>query len=196
MKKILTCLFAALGLTTACAQGNYETDVFKTKSGKTVTFHALVHASIRIQYDGKEIQIDPVRKLGNKVIDYAAMPKADYLFVTHEHGDHFDKEAIKLLAGKNTQLVMNKRCAEMYDGKCAVFVTRPTPPYNEKDLWINAVWPDTGNNVGATFNNDILRCVHGKNENGTFDIGDWTLASKYTDNSALEQFESDYYDTL
>ena len=36
MKKILTCLFAALGLTTACGQGNYETDVFKTKSGKYV----------------------------------------------------------------------------------------------------------------------------------------------------------------
>ena len=86
----MTCLFAALGLTTACGQGNYETDVFTTKSGKTVTFHALVHASIRIQYDGQEIQIDPVRKLGNKVIDYAAMPKADYIFVTHEHGDHFD----------------------------------------------------------------------------------------------------------
>ena len=120
MKKILTCLFAALGLTTACGQGNYETDVFTTKSGKTVTFHALVHASIRIQYDGQEIQIDPVRKLGNKVIDYAAMPKADYIFVTHEHGDHFDKEAIKLLANKSTQLVMNKRCEEMYDGKCAV----------------------------------------------------------------------------
>ena len=120
MKKILTCLFAALGLTTACGQGNYETDVFTTKSGKTVTFHALVHASIRIQYDGQEIQIDPVRKLGNKVIDYAAMPKADYIFVTHEHGDHFDKEAIKLLANKSTQLVMNKRCEEMYDCKCAV----------------------------------------------------------------------------
>ena len=48
------------------------------------------------------------------------MPKADYIFVTHEHGDHFDKEAIKLLANKSTQLVMNKRCEEMYDGKCAV----------------------------------------------------------------------------
>jgi hypothetical protein len=34
MKKILTCLFAALGLTTACGQVDYETDVFKTKSGK------------------------------------------------------------------------------------------------------------------------------------------------------------------
>jgi len=97
----------------------YEVDVFKTKSGKTVKFHALVHASIRIEYDGKEIEIDPVTKLGNKTIDYTAMPMADYLFVTHEHGDHFDKEAIKLLTGDKTQLVMNKRCADMY-GPCAV----------------------------------------------------------------------------
>ena len=132
MKKILTCLFAVLGLTTACGQGNYETDVFKTKSGKEVKFHALVHASIRIQYDGKEIQIDPVRKLGNKVIDYAAMPKADYIFVTHEHGDHFDKEAIKLLAKEGTQLVMNKRCEEMYGGECAVL-------YNDQNATFGAI---------------------------------------------------------
>ncbi len=98
---------------------NYEVDVFKTKSGKTVKFHALVHASIRIEYDGKEIEIDPVTKLGNKTIDYSAMPKADYIFVTHEHGDHFDKEALKLLTTDKTQLVMNKRCADMY-GPCLV----------------------------------------------------------------------------
>ena len=91
----------------------YETDVFKTKSGKTVKFHALVHASIRLQYDGKEVMIDPVTKLGDKTIDYATMPKADYIFVTHEHGDHFDKEAIKQLSSDNTQLVTNKRCADM-----------------------------------------------------------------------------------
>lgn len=93
---------------------SYEVDVFKTKSGKTVKFHALVHASIRIEYDGKEIEIDPVTKLGNRTINYAAMPKADYLFVTHEHGDHFDKAAINMLTGDKTRLVMNKRCAEMY----------------------------------------------------------------------------------
>ena len=91
MKKILTCLLAILGLSTACGQQTFEVDEFKTKSGKTVKFHALVHASIRIEYNGKEIEIDPVRKLGNKTIDYAAMPKADFVFVTHEHGDHFDK---------------------------------------------------------------------------------------------------------
>ena len=109
----------------------YEVDVFKTKSGKTVKFHALVHASIRIEYDGQEIEIDPVRKLGNKTIDYSSMPKADYLFVTHEHGDHFDKEAIKLLAGDKTQLVMNKRCADMY-GPCAVL-------YNNQSATLGAV---------------------------------------------------------
>lgn len=92
----------------------YEVDLFKTKSGKTVKFHALVHASIRIEYDGKEIEIDPVAKLGNKVIDYAAMPKADYLFVTHEHGDHFNQDAIKILSGETTRFITNKRCADLF----------------------------------------------------------------------------------
>jgi L-ascorbate metabolism protein UlaG (beta-lactamase superfamily)/rhodanese-related sulfurtransferase len=93
---------------------SYEVDVFQTKSGKTVKFHALVHASIRMEYDGREIVIDPVTKLGNKTIDYASMPKADYLLVTHEHFDHFNKEAIKLLSTDKTRFITNQRCAEMY----------------------------------------------------------------------------------
>lgn len=52
-----------------------ETDTFLTKSGKSVKFHALMHASIRISFEGKEIQIDPVGKLGNRTIDYASMPQ-------------------------------------------------------------------------------------------------------------------------
>ena len=114
MKKLLTCLLAVIGLTTACGQKSYEVDEFTTKSGQTVKFHARMHSCIRIEFDGKEIQIDPVLKLGNRTVDYAAMPKADYLFVTHEHGDHYDANAIKQLSTDKTQLVMNKRCAEMY----------------------------------------------------------------------------------
>ena len=113
MKRMITCLLAMLGLT-ACGQENFEVDVFETKSGKPVKFHALVHASIRIDYDGQTIMIDPVTKLGGRTIDYSAMPKADYIFVTHEHGDHFDKEALKQLTGEGTQLVMNQRCVDMY----------------------------------------------------------------------------------
>lgn len=136
MKKILTCLLAILGLSTACGQQTFEVDEFKTKSGKTVKFHALVHASIRIEYNGKEIEIDPVRKLGNKTIDYAAMPKADFMFVTHEHGDHFDKEAIKILSREGTQLIMNKRCADMY-GPCGVLANGQSARFG--DISVDAV---------------------------------------------------------
>ena len=124
----------------------YEVDVFKTKNGKTVKFHALVHASIRIEYDGKEIEIDPVTKLGNKTINYSAMPKADYIFVTHEHGDHFDKEALKQLTGETTQLVMNQRCADMY-GPCAVLYNGQSTTLG--DINVEAV-PAYNNSEGRT----------------------------------------------
>ena len=114
MKKIFTCLLAFLGLTTACSQENFETDVFTTKSGKTIKIYALMHASVRMEYDGKEIQIDPVSKLRDRTVDYTVMPKADYIFVTHEHGDHYDANALKLLMADKTQLIMNKRCADMF----------------------------------------------------------------------------------
>ena len=118
MKKIVTCMLAMLGLTSACGQqpkpDTYEVDAFTTKSGKTLKFHALMHSCIRIQYDGREIQIDPVSRLRDRTVDYAAMPKADFIFVTHEHGDHYDAAAIKQLSAESTQLIMNKRCAEMY----------------------------------------------------------------------------------
>lgn len=124
----------------------YEVDVFKTKSGKTVKFHALVHASIRMEYDGKEIEIDPVTKLGNKIINYGSMPKADYIFLTHEHGDHFDKEAIKQLTGGKTQLIANKRCAEML-GYGEIMVNGQTSMFN--DIKVEAV-PAYNNSEGRT----------------------------------------------
>ena len=93
---------------------SYEVDVFQTKSGKPVKFHALMHSCIRIEFDGKEIEIDPVAKLRDRTVDYASMPKADYIFVTHEHADHYDAATIRLLSGEKTHVIMNKRCADMY----------------------------------------------------------------------------------
>ena len=126
MKKIITCLLASLSLSSASARQTtettpygqadaaYEVDEFKTRNGHTVRFHALVHASIRIEYDGHEIQVDPVSKLGDRLVDYGAMPKADYLLVTHEHGDHFDPLAIKTLCGPATRFITNRRCADRF----------------------------------------------------------------------------------
>ena len=87
-------------------------DVFKTPTGKEVVFHCIKHGSIRICYDGKEIEIDPVTNIP-PATDYSTMPKADYIFVTHEHGDHFDKQAIAALTKEGTQMITNARCAEM-----------------------------------------------------------------------------------
>ena len=41
--------------TTGCAM-DFQADTFKTKEGKAVTITAIKHASLRIQYDGLEIQ--------------------------------------------------------------------------------------------------------------------------------------------
>ena len=117
MKNFITCLLATIGMTTACGQrptDTYEVDVFKTKSGKVVKCHALMHSCIRIQYEGKEIEIDPVGRLGERTVDYTAIPNADYIFVTHEHRDHFDGATIRMLTKDGTQLITNQRCADMY----------------------------------------------------------------------------------
>ena len=107
-----------LGLTTACGQApktaTYEVDEFQTKNGKPVKIHALVHASIRIEVGDLQIFVDPVTTLNNRTIDYAAMPKADIILVTHEHHDHLDKDAIRLLSKDDTQLIMNEASVKAF----------------------------------------------------------------------------------
>ena len=94
----------------------YEMDVFRTAEGKTVRFFALMHASILIDYDGLNIYIDPVKQLGDRTVDYTQLPKADFIVVTHEHQDHFDRETLKALTKTGTRLVANRRCASLNDG--------------------------------------------------------------------------------
>ena len=115
MKKTISCILA-LGLVTSCGVmgGNaIEVDEFTTKSGKTIKFHALMHGSVRVEYNGIEIEIDPVSKLDDRIIDYSVLPKADFIFLTHDHYDHLDKVAIKQLSKEGTQLIGNQTSVEM-----------------------------------------------------------------------------------
>ena len=88
-----------------------EVDIFVTPSGKEVYFHALAHGTLYIVYDGLTIYVDPVTRSGGRQFSYMNMPKADYVLLTHEHGDHFDRDALSTMAGG--QLITNARCAEM-----------------------------------------------------------------------------------
>ena len=91
----------------------YEVESFTTPGGKKVAITLIKHGSLEICYDGLSLQFDPVSGLG-KPTDYAAeFPKADYLFVTHEHGDHYDPTALDALQGEKTVFITNARCAEM-----------------------------------------------------------------------------------
>ena len=107
--------FAACGKSKGKQQtdeSNLQTDTFKTQSGKTVVFAAIKHGSIRITYDGKEIEVDPVTRLKPET-DYGTFPKADYILVTHEHFDHCDTVAIRQLEKPSTEIVTNANCAKI-----------------------------------------------------------------------------------
>lgn len=92
-----------------------ETDVFATHmDGGMVKIHALLHASICLEHDGRVIYVDPVTQLRGRTVDYSTMPKADIILVTHEHSDHYDTAALRQLTADKTQLIMNPRCVELY----------------------------------------------------------------------------------
>ena len=82
------------------------------------------------------------------------------------------------------------------DHKRRVFVVQPTPPYDAGDLWVNATYPSGNtetNELQSRYYNDVLRCNTSKAEGTTFTIADWSLASKYTDDKALNDFKANQY---
>ena len=80
------------------------------------------------------------------------------------------------------------KAQETADGKMKVFSTQPIPPYQLGDIWVNATYPTDG----SIYKNEILRCQTAKAKGSSFDIADWTKASKYTDDSALNTFKEEY----
>lgn len=88
-------------------------DFYFTKDGKKIEIQTLIHASIRIDFEGKEIEIDPVGQLGDRTTDYSAFPKADLILVTHEHHDHLDPKAIQTLSKADTLLITNANSAKI-----------------------------------------------------------------------------------
>ncbi|MDD4778144.1 MAG: MBL fold metallo-hydrolase [Fermentimonas sp.] len=99
-------IFLSIGiiLTNLLVASDFETDTFKTSSNKDVVITFIKHGSLMLTYEGVHIQVDPVTMFA----DYSTFPKADFILITHEHGDHLDIKAIDNLTKDNTRLILNQ----------------------------------------------------------------------------------------
>lgn len=114
MYAMLVALTAALLVTqrpAAAAAAEFQHDRFETSAGNLdITF--VGHGTLMFEFAGKVIHVDPWSRLA----DYAKLPKADIILVTHAHSDHLDPDAIKAVRTDKTAIIVSEACAGKVPG--------------------------------------------------------------------------------
>jgi L-ascorbate metabolism protein UlaG (beta-lactamase superfamily) len=97
--------------TTATAAEGPPTDRIPTSAGPLeITF--LGHGTLMLTFKGTIVHIDPY----STVADYAALPRADLILLTHDHADHLDEAALALVRTPATDIVLPPVCADRVQG--------------------------------------------------------------------------------
>jgi L-ascorbate metabolism protein UlaG (beta-lactamase superfamily) len=149
-----------------------ERDVIKT-SGGDLEIDFIGHASLIFTYGGKTIHIDPTNMVG----DYSKLPKADLVFITHEHFDHFDPKALEQISTSETIVVTTptvaqqlKNCIVMKNGDINAIeglTVEAVPAYNivhERSKGVPFHPKGIGNGYVITFG-DVRVYIAGDTEN-------------------------------
>lgn len=103
----LSAIFSLILMSAGFAQKKFQEDKFEASGGELkITF--LGHGTLMLTYGGSVIHVDPV----SMYADYAALPKADLVLVTHEHGDHLDPKAIQAVTTSRTVVIANAASAK------------------------------------------------------------------------------------
>lgn len=121
----LTILLVALisNAQTVIVEKTFEKDTIDTEKGKIViTFFG--HASLMIEAGRQVVYIDPV----SAQAVYSGLPKAGMILVTHEHGDHLDKNALTQITDSHTIIIVSQSCKDLVD-KALVFTNGMTEPF-------------------------------------------------------------------
>ena len=110
--------FVLLGLTmlvgmsfTSAFADDTETDTFDTEKGP-LTIYFLGHGTLMFDLNGYIIHVDPV----SAEADYKNLPNADLVLITHEHPDHLDKKALKVVATDDTTIITNSASGKKVSG--------------------------------------------------------------------------------
>ena len=141
MKYFILCL-VVLFLNTSCIAASFTKDVnlnvksenFKGKKSEIkITF--VGHATLIIENNGKVYHIDPWSNVG----DYSKLPKADVIFITHEHYDHWDQEAVNQIAKTDTKIFCSKAVYEELENKKLATVLKNGDNIEYKEIRIETV---------------------------------------------------------
>ena len=103
MKNLITFIVLLLSVYILQAQNNFQTDIIKTSAGDLkITF--VGHGTLMFEFKNIITHVDPV----GRYADYAKLPKADLILITHQHGDHLDPKAIEAIKKDDTKLFCNE----------------------------------------------------------------------------------------
>lgn len=105
---------------------------FTTPIGEIAILH-LGHASLLIQWEGKNIFIDPY----SEVADYSLQPKADLILLTHHHYDHLDNKALVHIDSERTVYITSVEAAKSIHGANAL---KQGDTFNYDGIEIKAVY--------------------------------------------------------
>ena len=112
----------------------YPTDTVQDREGNNLTFTFFKHASLSITIGERYIYTDPV----GEYAEYAHLPKADVVLITHSHYDHFDRAAVDDITSRHSAIICDKTTAAAFDGEVVV-MTPGMKAQTESGILIEAV---------------------------------------------------------
>ncbi|MCR4439910.1 MAG: MBL fold metallo-hydrolase [bacterium] len=101
MRPLLCLVILAASALAARGQRPYEQDTIATLQGPLhITF--IGHAAVMFTWQDRVVHVDPV----TREADYATLPKADLVLITHEHRDHLDTLAWRQIRKVSTVIAI------------------------------------------------------------------------------------------
>jgi L-ascorbate metabolism protein UlaG (beta-lactamase superfamily) len=112
--RFVLCVLPVIALNSAwgAAIPNRQSDVVQTSRGP-LRLTPLYHGSVMLEFAGKVIHVDPWGQA-----DYAGIPQADMILITHTHADHMDPAMIKTLRKESTIVVTSEAVNDTLNGCC------------------------------------------------------------------------------